>query len=636
MKKKSASQSAFLNLRLLTGAFLVLTGVFLALIGIGKFSVQAQSKNDATTTSISPLVPPGFDCSQLRALGINVQENLRAGAIMIFCGEAEGGSQEEAEGAPLSIAQQILAPLLGGADKDLITGADTFNHTTQSETFAAANPDNSNEIVVSYNDSRGVNANPINIGGASVSLDGGTTFTRLTRAATGQSPFANNFGDPVMLYNRPTGTWFSIWLDPACGGQGIGGYKSTTPANPDSWTHFCIHTGGGDDRESGWSDTNPASPFFGRMYVTWNDFALGGNLKVRFSTDNGLTWNNERQLAPANPFIRNVQITGDAATGTVYVAGMNEQGGGLGNRNNLFYKSTDGGNTWTQTFSGASFPGPGRTTCPNPFFACMFSGPGYWRHQGWGQPAVLNNVVHYVYASRNTGNGDPGNAFYIRSTDGGVTFSAPFQLNTDTTTKAQWQPNLSVAADGSLLAVWYDEREATQTCVKGNTGIPCYRMWARSSSDGGVTWGANEPFSDVVTPLPIQQDPGIITEYAGDYDYSFSVLNQHIHPWVDGRVAINNQSQQNAFVDQEGGGGGGDITLTARTRLKNGNTEVQLLWDPADGGNVDVIRDGVVLRTTADDGKVGDKLGMMTGTFTYQVCETDSGDCSNEVDVIVP
>ena len=441
-----------------------------------------------------------------------------------------------------------------------------------------------------------------------------------------------------MLYNRPTGTWFTVWLDPACGGQGIGGYKSTTPANPDSWTHFCVHTGSADDRESGWADNNPASPFFGRMYVSWNNFADGGSLRVRYSTDNGLTWTNERQLAPANPFIRNVQITGDPSNGNVYVAGMNEMGGGLTNRANKIYKSTDGGNTWTNTYTGPTFPGAWSHHMPQHLLRLHVSqaAPATGGIMGWGQPAGLNNVVHYVYASRNTGNGDPGNVFYIRSTDGGVTFSAPFQLNTDTTTKAQWQPNLSVAADNSLLAVWYDEREATATCVKGNTGIPCYRMWGRSSSDGGVTWGPNEPFSDVVTPLPTQQDPGIITEYAGDYDYSFSVLNQHIHPWVDGRVAINNQSQQNAFVDQEGGGGGGEHLLTARTRVRNGNTEVQLIWNPADGGNVDVLRNGVVIRTTADDGKVQDKLGMMHGTFTYQVCETDSGDCSNEVDVIVP
>jgi hypothetical protein len=43
MKKKSASQSAFFNLRVLIGLFTVLAGVFLALLGFGTFSVQAQA-----------------------------------------------------------------------------------------------------------------------------------------------------------------------------------------------------------------------------------------------------------------------------------------------------------------------------------------------------------------------------------------------------------------------------------------------------------------------------------------------------------------------------------------------------------------------------------------------------------------
>ena len=114
-----------------------------------------------------------------------------------------------------------MAPLFGAADVDLVTGAENSPNVTQSETFTAANPDNPDEIVVAYNDSRGRNVNPINISGASVSTDGGNTFTRLTRA-NGQSPFANTLGDPVALYNRPTGTWYTVWLDVACGGQGLG------------------------------------------------------------------------------------------------------------------------------------------------------------------------------------------------------------------------------------------------------------------------------------------------------------------------------------------------------------------------------------------------------------------------------
>ena len=115
-----------------------------------------------------------------------------------------------------------------------------------------------------------------------------------------------------------------------------------------------------------------------------------------------------------------------------------------------------------------------------------------------------------------------------------------------------------------------------------------------------------------------------------------SVLNQHLHAWTDGRVPINSESQQNAFFDQEGGGGGGNIVLEASVQTQGNEHRVQLQWSPADGGTVDVLRNGVVIATTADDGQAVDKLGTRTGTFTYQVCETDSGDCSNEVVVQVP
>src|SRR5438874_7849299 len=471
MKTKSASQSAFFNLRLLVGLFVVLAGVFLALLGFGAFSAKAQ-QNYTATMSIDPLVPAGFDCSRIHELGIDKQENMQAGAIMIFCGQAEGGSASSS-GTSSHLVQKLLAPLAyGTTDVDLITGLETYPNITQSETFTASNPDNANQIVVAYNDSRGRNVSPINISGASVSTDGGTTFTRLT-TGSGQGPFSNTVGDPVILYNRPTGTWFTIWLDGGCGGQGLGGYKSTTPWNANSWTHYCIHSSNNDDRESGWADNNPSSPFYGRMYTSWNDFNVGGGaLFVRYTTDNGLTWTNARQITTGTPFIRNVQITGDLATGDVYIAGMNEGGGGLTTRSNLFFRSTDGGNTWTNTYSGPTFNGPGRGS--SGYFATMYNNPAYWRHMGWGEPAAYNHVVSYVYAARNTGNGDPGDVFYIRSTDSGVTFSAPLQLNTDTDhSKAQWQPNLSVSDAGTLLATWYDETpRVAASCQPSITSTP--------------------------------------------------------------------------------------------------------------------------------------------------------------------
>src|SRR5205823_11858258 len=260
MKKKFTSQSAFFNPRVLIGLCIVLVGVVLALAQFGVFSaaaqgiLQAMTKGKIITQSQDPLVPVGFDCSTIHEKGIDKQENFRAGAIMIACGETPGVSTSATStlGPVGHYIKKLLMPLaFGAADVNLITGTETSPNITQSETYSAANPDNPQQIVVAYNDSRGRNATPINISGASVSTDGGTTFTRLT-TGSGQSPFSNTVGDPVILYNRPTGTWYTVWLDGGCGTQGLGGYKSTTPSNANSWTHYCIHTNNNDDRESGW------------------------------------------------------------------------------------------------------------------------------------------------------------------------------------------------------------------------------------------------------------------------------------------------------------------------------------------------------------------------------------------------
>src|SRR5262245_26354801 len=123
MKKNSTSQSAparhspgeggFFNLRVVISLFVLLAGVFLALAGVGVFSAastaQAQ-QNYSTSQSMDPLVPAGFDCSKIHELGIDKQENFRAGAIMIFCGEAEGGSASPGR-AVSQLMQKLLTPL---------------------------------------------------------------------------------------------------------------------------------------------------------------------------------------------------------------------------------------------------------------------------------------------------------------------------------------------------------------------------------------------------------------------------------------------------------------------------------------------------------------------------------------------
>ena len=439
----------------------------------------------------------------------------------------------------------------GGTDVDLVTGTESFPNVTQSETFSTANPDDPNQVVVAYNDSRGVNANPINISSISFSTDGGTTFTRLTchgalstiplvirlfsttsqprlgllsgSMATRAAPWAGisppiprtQIAGPISAFTRAAATTASL------AGQ------TTTRALPSSGT--CIFPG---------------------TTLTW----VRGALVVSRSTDNGSTWSSAITVANTGTFIRNTQITGDmSGNGTIYIAGMDEGGGGFPhNDTNLIYKSTDGGATWSNTYTGTPFPGPGVTSAG--YFACMFNDNAigaYWRHEGWGEPAAFNNIVHLVYSQQGAA-GDPGDVYYIRSTDGGVTFGTPFKLNTDSTTRPQWQANLSVSPTGTLLATWYDARESTD-CVVGDENTPCYRMWSRKSNDNGLTWLPDDMLSDVVSPLPAQPDPGIVSVYVGDYDYGSAIATKHVTSWADGRVAINSQSQQDAFTDRDAG-----------------------------------------------------------------------------------
>ena len=89
-------------------------------------------------------------------------------------------------------------------------------------------------------------------------------------------------------------------------------------------------------------------------------------------------------------------------------------------------------------------------------------------------------------------------------------------------------------------------------------------------------------------------------------------------------------------VNGDASGGGGGIELSVTVEQQNGKSRVNLSWSPADGGDMNILRNGVVVATTPDDGFTKKNVGTHTGTTTFQVCETDSGDCSNTVEVTIP
>ena len=77
-----------------------------------------------------------------------------------------------------------------------------------------------------------------------------------------------------------------------------------------------------------------------------------------------------------------------------------------------------------------------------------------------------------------------------------------------------------------------------------------------------------------------------------------------------------------------------EASFWSATRNNKGRLSVTVQWNGASGNNVDILRNGAVITTTANDGEYKDVASNMpAGTYTYQVCEVSGGACSNLLSV---
>lgn len=96
----------------------------------------------------------------------------------------------------------------------------------------------------------------------------------------------------------------------------------------------------------------------------------------------------------------------------------------------------------------------------------------------------------YVLASVATAE-DPMDVHFIRSADGGQTWSVPVRVNDDRPGNGAWQwfGTMSVAPDGRIDAVWNDTRATGDSWRSA--------LYHSYSTDGGSTWSGNEQVSPI-------------------------------------------------------------------------------------------------------------------------------------------
>jgi uncharacterized repeat protein (TIGR01451 family) len=115
-----------------------------------------------------------------------------------------------------------------------------------------------------------------------------------------------------------------------------------------------------------------------------------------------------------------------------------------------------------------------------------------------------NNNIYMLASVRPPSYSDGADVMFVRSIDGGLTFSAPHRINDDATqNKWHWFGTFSVAPNGRLDAVWYDTRDAANNIDS--------QLFYSYSTDAGVTWSPNVAVSNSFNPQegwPNQQKIG--------------------------------------------------------------------------------------------------------------------------------
>lgn len=358
------------------------------------------------------------------------------------------------------------------------------------EPSIAVDPTNPNRIVIGWRQFDTVNSN-FRQAGYGYSLDGGLTWTFpgvLDPGNFRSDPVLDFDNDGNFYYNSLQGT-FECDVFKIDDGGVVWGSPVYAYGGDKQWMRI--------DRSGGVGDAN--------NYSNWNSsFTTCAPGYFTRSTDG------------SNSFENCITIDGDPFWGTLAVDADG----------NLYVVGADFGGLVVTKSSNAQIPGSnidweftssvdldGSLTGWTPV------NPQGLLGQAWIDVDISGGAGHgnvYVLASveRNSNN-DPGDVMFAKSIDGGLTFSAPIKINTDSgTSDYQWMGTMSVAPNGRIDVIWLDTRDAPSNT---HDSVLYYSF----SEDEGETWSDNEAISLSFDPhvgYPQQNKMGDYFDMVSDND----------------------------------------------------------------------------------------------------------------------
>jgi len=197
------------------------------------------------------------------------------------------------------------------------------------------------------------------------------------------------------------------------------------------------------DKNDIWADRNPNSPFFGRVYATYTEFrsipSTAEPVVLVYSTDGGLTWSKQHQVSSAyNNRARGGRqgsVVRTGPDGTVYVI-FEDSDNKLGSQQ-VVVVSHDGGKSFGKKISIAALTDLAAAIPGSNFRTDSFASVGVDQTNG------------AVYVSWSDAAGGSGRIKVSRGTNGGTTWSAPMTVSTAAEGYAFFQ-GLDVAPNGRI------------------------------------------------------------------------------------------------------------------------------------------------------------------------------------------
>jgi hypothetical protein len=401
---------------------------------------------------------------------------------------------------------------------------DTSTNNARSESSIAINPNNPNQIVAASKKFANIHTYDFTLA-TEYSTDGGQTWhaspalalpagaTVMTDPTLAWDDSNNVFLVGLTGYNPPTWTTLGIVI-----------YKSSdrgatwSAPNP-------IHNSPNDDKQWAAGDTHPQSPFHGHVYAVWDN----NGIAFARTTDHGTTWTGTSgaaagvQIAPGNTVYPEITVSDN---GTVYVVSTDAQS------LVAMLVSTDGGGS----FHSAPNPATGITTLEAALPAVdrfpELPG-GTFRVISDPTVAAYGDIVLVAWSDYREG---AARIYYVRSVDGGSTWSTPSGQRLDTATVPSdfhhIMPQMVVDQLGVFGCVYYEFGPKPKKSL--------IDVVLSLSADEGVTFGSSvlttQPWDPTLDAPWAHGDPRVT--FIGDY-MGLDASPQGFQPvWTDTRTGI--------------------------------------------------------------------------------------------------